>query len=276
MFDATVTETVESGAIHSGDYSKRELLIEEVRERYRKRVDFHRAEKIITLRIKAICRRFCAGDKDAAQKLYSALDKPESHPDAPLVREYVTSFIEARELLKAERKDAEKTLQRIARQLPIWTEWAKDIRGVAELSIAQIVGEAGDLSKYDTHSKLWKRMGVAVIDGERQRKCTDPTLAELHGYSPERRSIVWNLGECLVKQNGADGKYRKLYDARKTYEIERAEANGLTVKPGAYIAKRKPSERHKYMSKGHVHNRASRYMQKKFLRDMWQEWRKVM
>lgn len=105
----------------------------------------------------------------------------------------------ARSQYDQERTNIEKQLTRLVRALPIWSAWAQPINGLGELSIASIIGHAGDLSHYPSKSHLWKRFGVAVIEGERQRKCTDPEKAEQHGYSPQRRSALYVIGESLFR-----------------------------------------------------------------------------
>jgi len=112
-------------------------------------------------------------------------------------------------------------------------------------------------------------MGVAVLDGTRQGGLakTAPKEAWIaHGYNRQRRSRMWNIGDALIK-NGV--LYRKVYLARKEYERKRAEANGLTVAPSAKIPKGRAAE---FMSDGHIHRRAQRYMEKRLLRDLWQAW----
>lgn len=136
----------------------------------------------------------------------------------------------------------------------MWGSFAEGVRGFGAVSLAGIVGEAGDLSNYATKSKLWKRMGLAVIDGVRQGGLTKGASAEqwiAHGYSPIRRARMFVVGGCLVKNN-RDGPYRRAYDQRKAYEL----AGDPDMKP--IIA----------------HRRAQRYMEKRLLRDLWQAWRR--
>ena len=112
-------------------------------------------------------------------------------------------------------------------------------------------------------------MGMAVMpDGKRQRK-VEGVAALAHGYSPGRRSVMWNIGDCMVK---AGGPWRELYDQRKAYEIATQAANGITVCPSAKIPKKNPEA---FMSAGHVHNRAKRYIEKRFLRSLWSAWRQA-
>ena len=149
-----------------------------------------------------------------------------------------------------------KEMERLAELLPAWMAFGEGVRGFGRGSLAVIVAEAGDLANYSTKSKLWKRMGLAVMDGRRQGHVAkglsrdDRAAAYMeHGYSPKRRSRVWNIGDALIKGNG-DGVYRSAYLKRKEYE----RARDPEMKPI------------------HAHRRAQRYMEKRLLRDLWQAW----
>ncbi len=280
-----------------------------IREHDRRRRDFHQEEKSLTLRMRAICRRIVSGRLKAAgvnlsdvsglkdvrtsggelfervEKQWRAhlqackrQDKPFSWFDVRLALEgddeaghaceLTAHFMAARDVMEHERKAHEKELRLLARQLPVWP-WAESIRGLSDLSLAQLVSEAVDPGRYPTVAKLWKRMGVGLVGGERQHRTTDAAKALAMGYSPARRSVVFVVGENLVKQN--DGVYRQLYDDRKVYEREKAAERGQQVVPAAKIPKK---NREAYMSDGHVHARSKRYMEKRLLRDLWVEWRR--
>lgn len=162
---------------------------------------------------------------------------------------HTAPLVEARELLASHRKPLERRMEALARQLPVWV-WVESIRGLGALGLAQIAGECGDLHHYANPAKVWKRMGLAVIDGERQRKHSDPDLAALHGYSPARRSIMYVIADSLIKNN-REGEFRTYYLAEK--ERQRAK---LPDAPRA-----------------HIHNRALRHMAKRLLRELWRHWR---
>lgn len=182
---------------------------------------------------------------------------------------------------------AKKEMERLAKQLPVWKEFGEGVRGFGAVSLAVIVGEAGDLSVYPKKGHLWKRMGVAVIDGVRQGGLLKTASKEdwiEHGYNRMRRSKMFVIGEALVKaqvrkikdDNGEDtgervatGPYGAAFLARKEYERQRAEAEGLTVAPAGKIPAKRAAE---FMSDGHIHRRAQRYMEKRLLRDLWQAW----
>lgn len=154
-------------------------------------------------------------------------------------------------------KHAVKEMDAMARSLPAWASFGADIRGFGPGSLAVIVGEAGDLSNYSTHSKLWKRLGLAVFDGQRQGQVEKGLSKEdraaayiAHGYSPQRRSRIWNIGDSLIKGN-KDGVYRAVYLERKKYELAR-DPEMRPIK---------------------AHRRAQRYMEKRLLKHLWQAWR---
>lgn len=246
--------------------------IDEIREQWRRRQSWHRAEKSLTLAAKAMCRRLVAKGEEKAElkeadSLYSAALGKGAHPLSDVAFGAIFPIIEARDGMEKHRKAVEKRLAKLANGLPI-APFVESMRGVGIGSLAAIVGEAGDLSMYANPAKLWKRMGLAVMPDGRQRKVAGAAAME-HGYSPQRRSVMWNIGDCIVK---AGGPLRELYDARKLVEHEKAKAEGLTVAPAGKIPKK---DADKYRSEGHIHNRSKRYVEKRVLLLLWREWRRT-
>ena len=122
------------------------------------------------------------------------------------------------------------------------------------------------MSNYPHYHHVWKRLGVAVIDGEPQRRTTNKELAEKLGFKPDRRAVIWQIADNLMKQNytgkkrrtkdregesGVPGLYRRIYDERKAHE--RAE--------------------HPDYSLSHTHKMAHKYMSKIFVKHWFQAWR---
>lgn len=203
-----------------------------------------------------------------ARKLIASVHKTnEPHwmiDDA--VSPLIKATLASRQPFDALRDEHESAIETLAKTLPIWRAWGANVRGFGALGLGQIVGESGDLAGYATVSKLWKRLGLAVMDGKRQGAAGEGATAETwiaHGYNAQRRSIVWNIGQSLFKHQSQKvddetgealreaGIYRQIYDARKIYETPRV------------------------ASKGHAHNRATRYMEKMFVADLWSEWRRA-
>lgn len=222
-------------------------LVAQISELWKLRQAMVEAQRKLTLQGKAICRRFCDGDKKEADKLYTAITKGKDHDMADRAMPAIMPIIMAQDPLVTQRKAFEKTLAKMGKELPI-AHMADEIKGVNTMTLATIVGELGDLSAYVKGiDGIMKRAGMAVIEGERQRMKSGES-ALLHGYSPSRRSVFWNIGGALFKAQGFDGPYRLIYDARKELELSR----GLT--------------------KAHAHNRAMRHMTKALLRHLHKAW----
>lgn len=230
-------------------------IIAQIRETHRQRQDLHRAEKSLTLQIKAVERRLSGAEDRVSPKLNLPRDltgdegqDTSENQDRPADIAYFATLPlrEAREVIKPQRTKLERQMAKLAKQLPIWP-WVEAINGFGAIGLAQIVGEAGDLSNYANPGKLWKRMGLAVINGKSQRRVAGAEALE-HGYSPVRRSIMYCIGDSMIKKQNA---YRELYLSRKEYEAEK-------VPDGTKLL---------------WHRRAQRYMEKRLLRDLWRAWR---
>jgi hypothetical protein len=238
-------------------------------ERWRWRQDMLRARQRLELQAKAICRRLMEGDKVAGAKLYQQVIAADVHP----LRAALDPFLVAMEPLGAAKRAIERDLEKQARELSIFA-WAESVRGLGALSLAGIIGECaigpGD---YRNPSALWKRMGLAVIAGGRQRRVTGADALE-HGYNAERRSLMWNIGGAIMKaqlraprdddgkrtdgETVAIGPLGQLYLDRKAYLIEREAGRDEPWTPM------------------HIHNDAKRYVEKRLLRSLWQEWRRAI
>lgn len=154
-----------------------------------------------------------------------------------------------------------KPLEQLAMSLPVWDAWAKDVRGFGAASLGRIVGECGDLNNYASKSKVWKRMGLAVMDdGRAQRRVKDKALAEEAGFNPRRRAVMHVIGDVLMKQNP---HYHAVYTQRRESLMLR---DGLHLDPKKGVV----DEDGTYVS---IHKHALRYIEKQFLRDLWQAWR---
>ena len=167
----------------------------------------------------------------------------------------------AQAAIQSSRHLKEREMVALAQRLPIWP-WVASVRGFGDLSFALIVAmtttviatpegmTVKDLCCYDNPAKVWKRLGLAVIDGERQRKVKDRELALRHGYSPQKRAALYVIGDTLMKGN-QDGLYHTVYVNRKALEQERHPELSLMV----------------------AHKRAMRYMTKLLVKHVWQHWR---
>ena len=299
------TLTLDDGDRVSVETQKLDVaVVEELILLWRMRQRWHRAEKSLILQGKAICRGICNGDKKAGSALFERARDGE--PVDPIVAISLSPFLLALRQADSrdpgfgrgfqdERERLEKQIRDLARKLPIWKGWGKDIHGLGELGIAGIVGSVcvreGDedhvtvrmLGDYRSVSALWKRMGLAVIDGKRQRKCVDEDEALLHGYSPTRRSVMWNVGASLIGGMGRGPRPRVGEDMNAREDLSPWQK--LFVERLRYLAERDPDEyaREPVTSErtgevmesfsAHAAASAKRYVEKRFLREMWSAWR---
>lgn len=237
-------------------------------ENWRARQDFLRARMRLELQAQAVCRRYCDGDKAEAAKLWAKVKKDREHELLVWLEPYMLAMAP----LDAAKHKVELKLAKLARDLPVY-EWAKSVSGFGDVSLAAVVGECAiGPGEYRTVSALWKRMGMAVFDGQRQRKVSGDAAIE-QGYNPTRRSLMWNIGCCLIKaqirsekdEKGkkvegseyAIGEYGQLYLDRKQYLRERSEAAEQPMPP--------------FM----LHKNAQRYIEKRLLRELWKAWRRA-
>lgn len=264
------------------------ILLLDIQQTHRKRQDLLRAELRLNNHIEAVYRRFTGLTQMERARLRKKASNGEGHLTSAIqcssadpgddtanggdqavhdtqahrvpadladflaaeaaAKEWCAELYAGRDLYANARKPYEKRLERLAKELPAWA-WVEGVRGFGAMGFAQIVAECGDLNNYANPAKLWKRMGLAVMpDGTRQRKVAGEE-AIAHGYSPQRRSLVYVVAKFVSMQNG-DGEYRAYYLAEK----ERAREK-LPDAPAA-----------------HIDNRALRHLAKRLLRDLWRAW----
>lgn len=208
--------------------------------------DYTRARQRLLLQAMATCRSFCGGDKAAGAKLYKK--------QTPEIAAWLAPYEAAMAPLDAVIADQKKVLEKLAKQLPVW-KYCEGVGGVGPYMLARIVGAAGrSIDEYRSPAALWKRFMLAVDDGKRQWK----------DASPAARAIVWNVGECILK---AQVRNPKGEDGKPT-------GDRFAIGPlGQIYIDRRAIEATKVETDGHIHNRSKRYMEKRFLRDLWRAWR---
>jgi hypothetical protein len=221
-------------------------------------VSLHREHRALQRAVGDMTRRIKADEKWAAHARHvrDGIEIPAgkmavpNDDDAAFIKTLRHRLYTGRAALEALRKQVQAEQLMLVTRLPVY-DWALSIRGFGLASLAAIVGEAGDIGKYGNPAKFWKRMGLAVIDGERQRKVAgNPELAERHGFRPQRRAEVHVIGENLIRQKSPG--YYELYVARKEYEQTRPD-------PVPYLIV--------------AHKRALRYVEKRLLKKLWSAWR---
>jgi hypothetical protein len=223
-----------------------------IQQAHRRRQDLIEAHKSLALRIGAIERRMGRGTQPKNESDEAWEQRGAAFDDADVAR--ATAEIRAAaEQLRAFLRDATRELERAAQQLPAYESFVKGVCGFGAAGLGMIVGEAGDLTAYANPGKLWKRFGLAPVMGRapstwRSKGGLSADDWTAVGYSPKRRSIMFQIGDSLLKKQNP---YRELYLARKAVEAEK-------VPDGTKML---------------WHRRAQRYAEKRLLRDLWRAWR---
>ena len=252
-----------------------ETICNDIHNEHRRRIFAMEQRKRANLALGAFLRTQLGWDPDlpkeeASRIRKTAVDMMEGKVDAGEWTEMIVASNLARAPWDKIENDTTKLITKLAKQLPVWESFGEQVNGFGALGLGIIVGEAGNLSDYPKKGHLWKRMGVAVLDGVAQGKLKGNASAETwirHGYNPARRSRLYTIGDSLIKKQGP---YRDVYLQRKEYERTRAEMSGLQVLPAAKITAKIKAE---CMSEGHVHARSQRYMEKRLLRDLLGAWK---
>ena len=186
------------------------------------------------------------------------LDVVDLSPAYPLIRLSAQSRHNA-DMLRAE---YEARMKKLAKGLPM-AGFVGQVKGFGFLGLAIIIAECGNLSNYVTKMRLWKRLGITEIDGERQQRKAGAEMALRHGYNPQRRAEVWTIVDSLFKhqwnagKDGAEGKpagiYGEVYAARKVHTMTT----------------------HPEWTPAHRENDARRIMGKRLIKHVWQAWKKM-
>ncbi len=193
--------------------------------------------------------------------------------------------------------NTEKSMKGLAKKLPIFI-WSEKVRGLGEIGIVTIIGETGDLSKYATKERVWKRLGLAVIKGKRQGSPGRGASAQDwvdHGYAKMRRSQSWKINDALIRsqwrgakenedtgeitEGHALGPYGELYARQKIEEHRRNDAGEYASVAKEIVAdckarrtKANPENLAGRLTKKHLDNKARRIVEKQLIEDIWREW----
>ena len=158
-----------------------------------------------------------------------------------------------------------KQIRYAVRDFEIYQSFLEEVKGVGP-TMAAVIISGFDIHKAEYASSLWAYAGLDVVKGAgRSRKkehLVEQTYVDAEGKEQKKMGISFNpflktkligvLGSSFVKTNG---KYRDIYDNYK---------NRISNMPA-----------HEEKSKGHRNNMAIRYTVKRFLVDLYCNWRKL-
>ena len=233
--------------------------------------------------------------------LYTAVMDGTPHPLALRAYDQLRALKPAIQVLDQQKRETDLVLTKLVRRLPTHG-FVTRTRGLSEVwyggILAETLSDASDPAlgpggqfgpgNYPNPAKLFKRFGVAVFLGERQRKHKDKEMAAINGYSPKRRSVLWNVQNSLVGVNGLgpkrpfEGEDLDARQALSPYErMFLDEMIHLSTQDTAFFAKTGTSKLHKdgqvrMTYSRHAAVRARRQVGKMFLVQMWRDWHGTM
>lgn len=174
--------------------------------------------------------------------------------------------------------ETEKRLLKALREMPVYVEWLKDVKGVATVTAGWICGEF-DVYRADTVSKLWQFAGLnsGMVRGTKRKGTrAKPVFVKVdelvrgdkltQGFcSPFnkrlRAALMGVMASNFIRcQNG--------YAIDYYYPMKNRLEHSENV-----IVGNKDGKTWKETTKGHRDLAAKRYMVKMFLRDLYRIWR---
>ena len=185
----------------------------------------------------------------------------------------VVASAEARATWDKKRDEAESAMRALTKCLsPPVIEFVKSVRGFGIDSLAVIIAETGDLSNYPARETVWKRLGLAVIDGERQRRVPGAEAALEHAYDPERRAEVWSRMDPLFRAQWAGARDEDGVLVSKSGKPVAVPAHPLGPYGEVYARRRAATAGREGWTPMHCKNDAVRVMSKAVLEDLWRVW----
>ena len=174
-------------------------------------------------------------------------------------------------IMKIERQ-VTKEYVKIVKQLPIWNEWLKGIHGISEDGAGQLISGLNDISQFDTVSKLWSYVGYGLYDGNIQGLKN----GQKHNYNHKLRAKVYTIIDLGFVMHKKDSYYGQLYDVyKKEYRKKYPEP---ILNPNYVPPKKKGGKGAGFKqlyTDGHIRRMCIRKIAKKFLKDLWINWRKI-
>jgi len=190
-----------------------------------------------------------------------------------------------------------KEIATILKDVPIWTEWLKDVLGIGPCLAGSLHAGIFDISRFMYVSSLWAYCGYDVRGGEAPRRQKGHKI----NWSPFLRMTMYKVTDSFIKQDPDKCLYRRLYAEKKAYYQEKFPEYKVCNKCGELLLVRsgKPDKCSKKGCKGtqggiihstrktnkgdpmyihtkdHLHNMAKRYAGKIFLQHLWVKWREI-
>jgi hypothetical protein len=186
-----------------------------------------------------------------------------------------------------------------SREHPLRKNYLSKIRGIGPILSSGIIAWLSPIERFSNISKLWAYCGLSAVHyeseceeghkiissspltvcpvrvkkGDKIEVCGAKILKSEKVNSPPKRKVgyfisynqklktfMWKVASSFVKQPSEKSIYRKLYEEKKAYYTNRPDL-AKDLKEG------------KKGAKAHVNAMAMRFVEKRFLADLWVYWR---
>jgi hypothetical protein len=151
-------------------------------------------------------------------------------------------------------KQLAKRLKAWSKHHPIRIHFLNRIQGIGGVLASGIIAWLHPISRFPNISKLWSYCGLAP---KHKRK-----RGEKLNYNPRLKTLMWKIATSFEKQNPAKSHYRCIYDQKKQYYQQRPDL-------------KQAIEQKQKGAKLHIRLLTLRYTAKRFLADLWLQWRKL-
>lgn len=163
-------------------------------------------------------------------------------------------------------------VKRLIKTFPIY-DWLDKQKGCGPTMSGVLLSEI-DIHRANTASSLWAYCGLAVKDGEGQRRKKGEKL----NYNPFLKTkMVGVLSDCMIKSKSPWTEYYYNYKTRKENtkvpKCMRCGGNGVYNNAPCYNCDGSGKNAPWGKSQKHRDQAARRYMIKMFLMEFWKEWR---
>jgi hypothetical protein len=228
--------------------------------------------------------------------------KQKLHEDRTFTIEDYENFDKISKGAKLQEKEIEKMLKGVLKRFPIYTEWLKNIKGIAEVNAAWLLAEF-DIEIAITVSKMWQYAGLnpGLIQGKKRMQKQD--------YKPESGEVVLEIKFSdrtdyivqtneMVRGDKQTPKFVLPYNKNLKTRLLGVIADGFIKAQNSYAMEfyypyknrlansdkmtyetKKGGERIELKWKdcklGHRDDAAKRYMIKMFLKDFYAAWREI-
>ena len=234
----------------------------------------------------------------------------------PIMTEHISwkrFFKKLKMVLDDTEKDLKEEMAARLEGLPIYENYLKNIRGIAEILSAALIGEIGTIKRFKNagHLLSYSGFGCDSITGEAIKR----THGKKANFNSHLKMVLWKVSDCLIKSGGSiyDKEYRtrKIFEEKhhdsschnpackktkqtkikKTISLksfvtqhnEKHEKQQITLKrvkelnPGitAKIIKGQTITIPLPGRAGHIDRRAKRWIEKMFLKDLFAAWIKI-